>query len=382
MTSFSRLFLFTITLGTPLIAQGTPPPPDLQSFPVKESLWLSMSKSHVSPAQNMPLSSSFEGYLQINTPNHTFIPKDQVWGIQNPKRLNFSQKSLDLTKTKASQKIKKINLDYLDAVSAQEDKLAALITEGQKLQATLTSSTLTQNSNIKKLLQNALKKMDEQKSREQQRLENLNSKTNLETEISQIKLDLKKKQDDHEQLQKSSELTAPFEGTLNLQIPSLSEDTEYPISVWINTHEPIGTLSNNSRFEVLIKGSSTSLFQVNKNSLFLKMNIHNKKQTIYAKYFRTQQAENSTTYAPPTLIFQVDKADTIKAQELSGSQPLAHIYTKLPKNCHIVSKASLLPYLSQLEDRSNWKETTEQLWPKSQLIAIGKTALAVQAPSN
>jgi hypothetical protein len=224
--------------------------------------------------------------------------------------------------------------------------------------------------------------MDEQRSREQQRLENLNSKTNLETEISQIKLDLKKKQDDHEQLQKSSELTAPFEGTLNLQIPSLSEDTEYPISVWVNTHEPIGTLSNNSRFEVLIKGSSTSFFQVNKNSLFLKMNIHNKKQTIYAKYFRTQQAENSTTYAPPTLIFQVDKADTIKAQELSGSQPLAHIYTKLPKNCHIVSKARLLPYLSQLEDQSNWKETTEQLWPKSRLIAIGKSALAVQAPSN
>ncbi len=380
MVQFFR-FLFTLTCCPPLISQGETPPV-LKSFPLKESLWLSMSKSHITPSQTIALRSSLEGYLQINAPNHSLLQKDQVWAIKNPKRLKLSQTSLDLEKIKSSQKIKTIKLDYQDSISTQEDTLAALIIEQKKLQSALTSPEITQNSKITQPLQNALKKISAGISRASQRLENLNSETPLQTEISQINLDLEKKRANHELLQKSSEYEAPFQGTLNLQIPDLLETTQYPVTVWVNSSEPLGTLSNNKRFEVSIKASSSALFQVNSNTLFIKINSHRKKQTITANYFRTQQLESQSPNTPPVLVFQVSKKDTIKAQDLSGGQPLANIYTKLPKNCHIVPKATLLPYLNQQEDQSNWKETTERLWPNSKLIAIGKTALAVQAISN
>jgi len=381
MDIFRALSLFTISTFFSFSAHGVTPAPSISSYPLKTTLWLSISKSHVAPAQTLPLTSNFEGYLQINLPNQSYLKKDQIWAIRDPKRLELSESSIALEESKLHQTIKTTQLDHLDSISAQEDKLAHLIIEQKKITVALNTPELINHQKIKAALKTSLKKMGEQISRDQQRLTDLQNETTLQNEISRLKLDFQKKQNTHQQLKQSSELKAPFDGTLNLQIPPPTPETKYPTTTWVNAGEAIGTLSNTDRFEISIQAPSPTLSQVSQHTLFLKINEHRPDLTIQANYLRSKSTDQPLTQTP-TLIFQVIAKDTLKAQEQSNTQPLAHIYTKLPKNCHIIPKSALLTHLNQQENQSSWQNVIQDLWPRSQLIAIGKTSLAVQPPSQ
>lgn len=369
-----------LAAATPLLALAPAAKvPALESFPEGTTTLVTAMEGTLLPVAWERVTAKGSAKVTFLMANGAQVEKGTVWAVQGPDRLENDRRSLKIEQESLEGKLAEARWDAAEKREVFEVSLSELEVQLRDLTSLLEEDQ--QGSPAFK------KSMRENIARIKVKIDRLNEKLDparLDQEVSskeeQARLAVAQREIDFELSERTSRLTAPFTGRLNILVPEAREQlkTGEPFSAWVEAGQPLGTLADESAFEVSLPAGDSIL----SGSPLEQLTVHlqyGATPTVRANFHRMDEVANGAR-TREVAVFRVIPEDAERARQIPAEPQIVYVYRALPESCRIIRKDALVHLAPDVLAAGGWPGLVDHLWHGAKIAQVGLETLAVSGP--
>ena len=359
-----------------LAAEVTP----LEEYREVSRLWMGMEDGIIRPASYEQFRVDSECRLVLHAKDGQVLEKGDHWATVDPEQLQIERRTYELEKIKQEQQRLK------SAEDAREARVRAGLDlhEAEGKRANL--EAVTQDSDISPALKRraaeALTKLDEQIAALRVKLEPAALEKELKLLDEECELNIERKRQQMELLERRSKLVAESAGKLRLgdSVKTRIGNGGMDEPVWIKAGEIIGTVVDDGHYEISITAEGPLLMEIPQDQLLVFLQDSQSGALIAGEYARTEETDNGREISR-NMIFTIAGKDSPAARLAQGTRNLVHVYRKFPRPYRMVYKKDIAFLAPEVLEISGWDGLVRHLWPGSKVVQVGPQTIAVE-PTN
>jgi uncharacterized metal-binding protein YceD (DUF177 family) len=313
--------------------------------------------------------------------NGSEVVKGTVWAVQGPDRLENDRRLLEIEQEALEGKLAEARWEAAEKREGLETSLSDLEVQHRDLTSLLEEDQQGSPAYKKSLRENI--------ARLKVKIERLQAKLDparLDQEVlhkqDQARLAVAQRQIDFDLSERASRLTAPFTGRLNILVQEAREQpkTGESFSAWVDAGEPIGTLADESAYEVSLPVSDPILSESPLEQLTVHLE-HGAAPVVRASFQRMDEVVSGSR-TRQVAVFRVIPEDAGRARQIPAEPQIVYIYRALPASCRIIRKDTLVHLAPEVLAAGGWSALVAHLWQDAKVMQVGLQTLAVSGPSS
>jgi len=350
---------------------------DLADLPKSKRIWMGIEEGAIRPAAFEQFRVDADAVVVLHANGGDMMEAGQHWATLDPEQLEIERETIELEEMKREHQRAK------DEYENEQARVALLleIEEAHRKSEDLEQAAQTAelDASLRKRAREAVEIMSHRISLLEERasLEHQNEQTRLK----EIETELQERRAQRQLLamERRSKLVSRHGGRLRLsdEFHARQEHADDRQKVWMGSGELLGTIVDDSRYEIHVPANTSAMLQLPENEIGVFFQDGQTGTLIPGNFLRIEEVESGLEINR-TYVFSVPDERMDAAREAGGQKNFVHIYRMFTNEKHIVHKRDLAFEAPEILQESGWGGLIRHLWPQSRIIQVGPQSIALE----